>query len=121
MEALIEAYRSKDIEAAVEAKGFREEAKQMLRDLDVSIEHDPEQVALTAEVLELSYRRKIEEYGFPDFSGAVCEVGLLRHYQNNIYIATEDCESESGYASYFNIYVAETKYGWRVLNSAPRK
>ncbi|OZG71377.1 hypothetical protein BTA51_20790 [Hahella sp. CCB-MM4] len=121
MALLIEAYRAKNIEAAVAVKGFKEEAKLMLRDLGDSFDQDPGLVIQAAEVLELTYRHEIREYGFPDFSEASCELGLLRHHQDNIFIATEDCESESGFVSYFNTYVAETEDGWKVLTRAPKK
>src|SRR5690348_17740688 len=53
---LEDAYRKRDIDAAVAAKDFKTEARLMLEKTDFKICINDETVAKTAEVLELSFR-----------------------------------------------------------------
>src|SRR4029453_7472664 len=68
------AYINKDIEAAVAAKDFTEEARLMLQNMDPAFAEDPEMLKKTAELLELSFRKQMTEVGFPDFSGLTCSL-----------------------------------------------
>src|SRR5262245_8527924 len=66
---LEDAYRAKDIEAAVRCKDFNMEARLMLEKLPkLKDAIDDKLITRTAEVLELAYRKEIEKKGFPDMT-----------------------------------------------------
>jgi hypothetical protein len=82
IKALEAAYISKDIEAAVAAKDFNEEARLMMVRLHPQYANDSEILSKTAEALELSFRKQMREKGFPDFGscpkvgGNLCDADL---------------------------------------------
>lgn len=75
--ALEAAYVSRDIEAAVSAKNFEEEARLMLQKINSQFAADLDLLAETARVLELAFRAQVRDSGFPDF-GSVQSTFLSR-------------------------------------------
>ncbi|MBI1850508.1 MAG: hypothetical protein HYR85_09210 [Planctomycetes bacterium] len=116
--SLEDAYRRKDIEAAVRAKDFRIEARLMLDQMNkVPAEQiDDELVAKTAEVLELAYREQFEQEGFPNVDGVESTFPKTEPYAKGIVLVTEVCRHPDGGTSTQRILVAETSEGWRVVN-----
>ena len=89
---LEEAYRARDLEAAIACKDFVSEAKLLLRNLpDPSLSNDAEIVAETARVLELSYVKMIREQGFPNMTGVTSHFTNRERAPNGIVIVTEVC------------------------------
>jgi len=115
---LEQAYRDKDLEASVQSKDFFIEARLMLEQFkNLPKEHiDSELVRKTAEVLELSYRKEIEQKGFPDMTSVESSFPKRESYQDNIVIVTEVCHYPDGATSRQRLLVAKTDKGWRVLN-----
>ncbi|HIJ72048.1 MAG TPA: hypothetical protein HPP87_11910 [Planctomycetes bacterium] len=112
---LEEAYRQRDIEAAVECKDFTTEAKLMLNKLDAREIADPNIIDQTAELLEFSFREYTEET-WPDFNGLESYFTKRENYTDGIVSVTEVCRFTDGGFSRQRILVAKTKKGWRVLN-----
>jgi len=115
---LEDAYRARDIEAAVRCKDFRIEAHLMLREVEQDFSSDEEVLRQTAEGLELAYRKMIDTNGFPDFDGLDCRFVTRTPYKknNDIVVVTEICTFADGGTSTQRILVAKTESGWRVLN-----
>lgn len=115
---LEEAYRSKDIEAAVAAKDFVSEARVMLSRLNKGMDKDAEVLKETAEVLELSFRAEMKKSGFPDFTGLKSRFPSKEKLKDfeGIVAVTEVCTFPDGGTSRQKILVAKTAKGWRVLN-----
>jgi hypothetical protein len=121
LSALEAAYMNKDIEAAVAAKDFFAEARQMLGNLVVKagedgqpISEDVETLNTTAEVLELSFRKDIQENGFPDFSGIQCESVIHQTIAEDLVILRETCQFQDGGSSVQDLYAARSSGGWRI-------
>jgi hypothetical protein len=117
--SLEDAYRRKDIEAAVRCKDFRAESRLMLlsKTKIPADQVDDELVAKTAEVLELAYRKQFEQQGFPDLAGVKSTFPAKERRQDGIVLVTEVCKYPDGGSSTQRILVAETPVGWRVLNA----
>jgi len=113
--SLEEAYINKDIEAAVAAKDFTEEARLMLLGLKAEFAEDPELVRQTAEVLELSFRNDIKATGFPDFSDLKCSQGEAETISPSLVKVTERCVSPDGGTSTQDLRVFNGAQGWRVI------
>ena len=114
---LEDAYRKKDIEAAVAAKDFVAESQVMLSRLKSGVQNDPEVVKKSAEVLELAYRVQMKG-GFPNLSGTTCRFDGREKYQDfkDIVAITEVCTFPDGGLSRQKLLVKRTTKGWRVLN-----
>ena len=114
---LEDAYRAKDIEAAVRCKDFQMEARVMLEKLpNLEGGIDDQLVAKTAEVLELGFRKELETQGFPDMTGVVCTFPKVEPFQDGIVTVTEECSYPGGSKSKQRLLVSQTADGWRVLN-----
>jgi hypothetical protein len=115
---LEDAYRKKDLQAAVDAKDFVAESRVMLSKLDTSFDKDQEILKKTAEVLELAFRAEMKEKGFPDFSGIRSHFPKTEPHQDfeDIVAVTEVCTFPDGRTSTQKLLVAKTPKGWRVLN-----
>ncbi|MBI1891206.1 MAG: hypothetical protein HYS18_11200 [Burkholderiales bacterium] len=96
--SLENAYKNKDIEAAVRSKAFNNEAKNMLLSRFKPEIIDEALVKKTSEVLELSFRKQIAENGFPDFSDIKCTATSKREGQE-IAVVTEVCRYPDGGSS----------------------
>lgn len=114
---LEDAYRRKDIEAAVRCKDFPIESRLMLLNTGIPMDQvDDELVAETAEVLELAYRKQFEQMGFPDMASVASKFAARMRCQDGVVMVTELLEYPDGVSFTQRILVAETAAGWRVLN-----
>jgi hypothetical protein len=115
---LEDAYRNKDIEAAVRAKDFRMEAKLMLTKLRSLPEKeiDDELIKKTAEVLELGFRNEKRKDGFAEMKGVRSTFPKKEPHKENIVVVTEKCYYPEGGTSVQRILVGKGEKGWRVLN-----
>jgi hypothetical protein len=113
---LEDAYRAKDLEAAVKCKDFRLEARLMLEKLGTPKEELDEMVKLTADVLELGFRKELQEDGFPDFHGVTSHFPHTEPAGDNVVTVTEECAHASGQKSTNKLLVGKSSDGWRVLN-----
>src|SRR5690349_10492046 len=97
---LEDAYRAKDLEAAVKCKDFRLESRLMLEKLGTSKEElDDEMIKLTADVLELGFRKELQEDGFPDFNGVTSHFRHTEPAGENVVTVTEECVHAGGQKS----------------------
>ena len=110
--SLEKAYNDNDLDAAIACKDFYQEAKMMVSGFNTEL--DEETIRSTAEVLELSFVKNIEEYGFPNFSELQCafERELLN---DNHYIITEICWFPDGGKSIQKLNTYKSDTGWKVL------
>lgn len=115
--SLEDAYRRRDIEAAVAAKDFPMEARLMLQDLLVGKEVgvDEALVGKAAEVLLASFRTATTA-AWPDFEGLQCFLTKREPHADQIVRVTEVCRYPDGGYSEQQILVGQTARGWRVLN-----
>ena len=115
---LEDAYRARDIEAAVRCKDFTIEATLMLEKLQQDFSRDQEILAKTAEVLELGFRSEMEQSGFPDFEGIESSFSGKQSYQgrDDMVTLTETCRHSSGAATSNQLVVAKTADGWKVIS-----
>jgi hypothetical protein len=112
---LEDAYRRRDIEAAVACKDFITEAKLMLQKFDEKVRSDPEILKETAETLELAYRKEMSQ-SWPDFANLESFFTDKQPYAEKVVMLTEVCRFPDGLTSRQQILVGKTAKGWRVLN-----
>lgn len=114
--SLEDAYRARDVEAAVKCKDFDTEAKMMLHKLNPEFSDDPELLAKTAEVLELGFRAEMKS-GFPNFDGVTSTFPERKPYQgrDDIVEVTELCTHAGGGTTTNTLHVAKVADGWRVI------
>jgi hypothetical protein len=115
--SLEDAYRAKDIEAAVRCKDFAVEAKLMLQRIQQEFSDDPEILSKTAEVLELGFRSEMKDSGFPDFHNITSTFSDKKPYDGHkdIVQITEHCRQSDGTTSTNTLVVANTANGWKVV------
>jgi hypothetical protein len=113
--ALEAAYIQKNIEAAVAAKDFVEEARFMLQKMSAELAADTEILKQTAEVLELSYRQEIRTNGFPNFSNLKCTFVARQDVSSALVKLTEECVFPDGGKSVQDVFVSKGKRSWRVV------
>lgn len=116
---LEEAYRARNIEAAVACKDFVTEARLMLEKLkDLPKDQiDDELIGKTAEVLELAYRAEFSQKGFPDMTGVKSAFPTKKPAGPDLVIVTEVCTYPDGGKSTQKILTVKTDKGWRVLQA----
>lgn len=112
---LEDAFKRKDLSAAVACKDFLAEATIMLGKIGNGMETDQEMVAKTAEALELSFRKHTTD-AWPDFTGLQSFFVARSRYDDTTVVVTEICRYPDGGTSRQQLLVANTKRGWRVLN-----
>jgi hypothetical protein len=113
--ALEAAYSRKDLDGAVAAKDFREEARLMLQKIDPQLATDGEILRETAEVLELAFRKQIRETGFPDFKSLKCSFVSKKTLSPTLAKVTEECVSPRGEKTIQDLHVTRASGGWRVV------
>jgi hypothetical protein len=97
---LEDAYRRKDMATVIKCRNFKAEAYYMLKyDMGnklglTTMEH--ELVDQTAEVLELGFRKEIEQRGFPDFTGLRSAFPSKKKLQDGFWEITEVCTFPDG-------------------------
>jgi hypothetical protein len=116
---LEDAYRRRDIEAAIAAKDFKVESRLMLQDTGFKDHIDDEMVAKTAEALVLSFRAHTTAK-WPDFDGLESFFTERKPYADKVVVVTEVCRFPDHGFSTQHLLVAETADGWRVLNPLKR-
>lgn len=114
---LEDAYRRKDLMAALAAKDFHTEARLMLMDIGNHLENDPQVLKEVSETLELGFRAEIEPI-FPDFIGVKSRFSKREGYGDfqDIVVITEICTYPDDGRSIQKLLVAKSENGWRVLN-----
>ena len=114
--ALEQAYIQKNVNAAVAAKDFVEEARLMLQKMDPKLAGDAEVLKQTAEALELSFRQELRTKGFPDFAKLKCSFVGKAEISPALVKLTEQCVFPDGGKSVQDLFVAKRDRGWRVVN-----
>ena len=112
---LEDAYRHRDIEAAIAAKDFKVEARLMLQKTGFKDYIDDEMVDKTAEALVLSFRAHTNAK-WPDFDGLESFFTERKPYADKVVVVTEVCRFPDHGFSTQHLLVAETAGAWRVLN-----
>lgn len=112
---LEDAYRRRDIEAAIAAKDFKTEARLMLQKTGFKDQIDDEMIAKTAEALVASFRAHTTA-SWPDFEGLESFFTKREPHADKVVLVTEICRFPDGGFSQQQMLVAETPEGWRVLN-----
>lgn len=113
---LEDAYRKRDIEAAVAAKDFRTEARRMLEKSKLRAGITDEIVAKFAELLEKGFRAETINH-WPDFDNLESFFPKREVVAEGIVSITEVCRFPDGLFSRQEMLVVKTPDGWRVLQS----
>jgi hypothetical protein len=114
---LEDAYRRRDIEAAVACKDFLIEGTLLLLEVSPELADDAETRAKTAEVLELGYRKELTG-NWPEMEGTesfFVERAVLDE-ELALVLVTEVMRMPDGSFCETHLRVAQTQNGWRVLN-----
>lgn len=113
---LEDAYRAKDMNAAVAAKDFRFEAHELLLNLK-NLPEPPDEalIMLTAEVLELAFRKNIEVNGFPDLACVRCQVISKTNLRDTLVELVEECIFPDGGKSTHTLHSAKNESGWHLV------
>jgi len=118
---LDDAYRARDIDAAVAAKDFRCEAALMLSHLLPGARPDEEArveiLTGVATELEAGYRAHFTQAGFPDLAGAESHFSAAVPFKGNpdVVAVAEVIAYPDGGTSTQRMLVARTPDGWRGL------
>ena len=115
LKALEDAYVRKDIEAAVAAKDFRFEAREMLATHKQLSKPDEELVSQVAQTLELAFRSQMKTSGFPDFNQLRCAVTHKAQLRPDLVELTEECVFPDGGKSHQTLHAANSAGGWRIV------
>jgi hypothetical protein len=115
---LEDAYRRRDLGAAIACKDFRTEARLMTERLGPALRDDPTIREKTAEALELSFRTQTAK-AWPDFAGIASFFPKREPFADGVVIVTEYCLFPDGRLTSQRLLAAETPAGWRVLNPLP--
>jgi hypothetical protein len=113
------AYTDKNLDAAVAAKDFDEEARLMLTKINPSLAADTGILSDTAHVLELSFRKQLKTDGFPDFNSLKCSFVDKHELSPTLVSLTEKCVFPDGGKSTQELFVAKGKRGWRMVTMPP--
>jgi hypothetical protein len=119
LRSLEAAYVAKDINAAVDAKDFSAEAREMLLVVangDTSISQDPRILQQTADVLEKGYRLEMRKKGFPDMSKLKCEITEQTPRRPDLVPMLEKCLWPDGSTSSETVYAVKVERGWKIIN-----
>ena len=116
---LEDAYRRKDLDAAVAAKDFMIEARHMLEQIrreknEAAVSGDL--ISQAAHVLELSFRDYHSRKGFPEMTGVVLTFPKKEEVEPGIWAVTEVCTWPVAGAVSQKILVAQTECGGKDLN-----
>jgi hypothetical protein len=113
--ALESAYHAKDVNAAVEAKDFRFEAQEMLLSLNIPQPPDDALIKQAAEVLELAFRKQIDQNGFPDFTQLSCRVISKKDLRDDLVELVEECIFPDGGKSAQTLHAGKNESGWHIV------
>jgi hypothetical protein len=112
---LEDAYRARDIEAAVSCKDFRREAALMLSRFEGKFPVDEDLQRQTAQVLELAFRKEMETKGFPELTGVTCTFPRTETRGDGLVVVTKQSRRADGTVVEERILVGQTPDGWRAL------
>ena len=114
--SLENAYSNNDLEAVIASKDFETEAILILEQVSNTFKiTDKELIKETAELLELSLIKSLQENGFPNFENAEREFSDLQKFRDNIYVLNEKIIYPDN-TSYVNkIYVINRENEWKVV------
>lgn len=108
---LEDAYRRKDIEAAVTAKDFQQDAFYFL---GLQFGSDMGKTKEMAEAMETNFRRQMSEGGFPDYTAVKSTFLKKETVSAGQVILTERCEQGGSHRD-FRLLVVKTERGWRTV------
>jgi len=111
---LEDAYRRRDIEAAVACKHFPIEGILMLLEYDDNLARDPEIRKRNALLAEQTYRRELAE-SWPDLQGVESFFLEREPFIDGVVAVKELRRLRDGSYEQLNVLVAKTRDGWRVL------
>jgi len=112
---LEDAYRRRDVEAAIAAKDFKTEARLILQTTGFNGLMNDEMIVKTAEALVVSFRAHTTAR-WPDVEGLESFFTKREPHSDKVVLVTEVCYFPDGGFSEQQMLVAETPQGWRVLN-----
>jgi hypothetical protein len=112
---LEDAYRRRDIEAAVACKDFLIEATLMLAEVSPGTADDPEVQGHAANVLELAFRKE-KTSAWPDMEGIESFFIERQPFSDGIVVVQEFMRMPDGTFCEAKLRVAHTQNGWRVLD-----
>lgn len=113
--SLEKAYDNKDLEAIINSKDFKEEAKLILEQTKYKNDLDNlELIYETAELLKLSLIKSIKENGFPDFSNLKSEIFNLEKFRSNIYVVNERITYPDGNIYETRIFLSFKENIWKI-------
>lgn len=112
---LEDAFRRKDLDAAIAAKDFQVEARLMLNETGWKNRVDDELLSKTAEALLAEFRAQTLA-AWPDFNGLESYFTEREDHSEGVVIVTELCRFPDKGFSKQKIMVAKTSAGWRVLS-----
>jgi hypothetical protein len=118
LNSLEEAYVAKSIEAAVAAKDFGAEAREILQSVgggDPKIASDPGMIKDLTHILDLAYRKEIAEKGFPDMSKPKCEKSQEEARRVDLIPIREICQWPDGHTSNELVFAVKTVAGWKII------
>jgi len=120
LQSLEQAYIAHDIEAAVAAKNFQYEGKEMLSNLQIP-DLDAGLIGEAAKVLELSFRKHLKDDGFPQFVGLKCRVVGKKDLAPDLVELSEECVHPDGSVSKEVLHAARTDSRWGIVVLPPDK
>ena len=115
LQALEHAYLAQDIEAAVAAKNFQYEGRAMLEHLKSMPNPEPDLVQKAAHVLELAFRKQIQDQGFPQFADLRSRIVATKQLAPDLVEITEEFVFPDGYVSQEAVYAAKSGDHWGVV------
>jgi hypothetical protein len=119
LKSLEAAYIHNDIEAAVAARDFAAEAREMLLVIskgDTTISKDPGILKQTADVLEKGYRLEMKSKGFPPMATLQCQVLEQAPKRPDLVPMVETCIWPDKSRSTETVYAIKTPAGWKIIN-----
>lgn len=112
---LEDAYRAKDVDAAIKCRNFDIEAQLMMEKVNPEFSTDKEILAKTAEVLELAYRAEMSD-AFPNFDGVTSTFSQKQPYQDrDDVVSLIETTTYRGRTNSQQLHAAKTEGGWRVV------
>ena len=114
--AIYDAYRSGDLDAAIACKDFQTEARIALRELGVDTPADSTVLNEMAATLEAAFRAEAATTGLPSLAGVDTEIMGTRQLEPGLVVVAERWHHPDGSLTVGEVYVAETRSGWRVLH-----
>lgn len=87
----------------------------MLQKMNPQFASDKEILQQTAEVLELAFRRQIQDHGFPDFRSLKCSFVERKVISPTLARLSEERVSSKGVKTVQDLHVTRAPGTWRVV------